>query len=44
MLAPGDNAPDFTGTLPDGRQLRLRDYRGRRHVVLFFFAKDFTPG
>jgi len=44
MLSPGDQAPDFTGTLADGRQLRLRDYRGRRHVVLYFFPKDFTPG
>jgi peroxiredoxin Q/BCP len=44
MISPGDRAPDFTGTLADGRQLRLRDFRGRRHVILYFFPKDFTPG
>jgi len=44
MLAQGDRAPDFEGTLGDGKQLRLRDFNGRRHVVLYFFPKDFTPG
>ena len=44
MLAVGDKAPDFEGTLSDGRPFRLRDYKGRRHVVLYFFPKDFTPG
>lgn len=44
MLSPGDQAPDFHGTLADGRQLRLRDFRGRRHVILYFFPRDFTPG
>jgi peroxiredoxin Q/BCP len=44
MLSPGDRAPDFSGTLADGKQLRLRDFRDRRHVILYFFPKDFTPG
>ena len=44
MTRKNDEAPDFNGVLADGRQLRLRDYRGRRHVVLYFFPKDFTPG
>jgi thioredoxin-dependent peroxiredoxin len=44
MIAPGDQAPDFTGALSNGEQLRLRDRRGRRHVILYFFPKDFTPG
>ena len=44
MLAVGDRAPEFEGPSGDGRQLRLRDFRGRRHVVLYFFPKDFTPG
>ena len=44
MIATGEHAPEVTGSLADGRQLRLRDYRGRRHVVLYFFPKDFTPG
>ena len=44
MIAQGDRAPEFEGTLAGGKQLRLRDFRGRRHVILYFFPKDFTPG
>jgi len=44
MIAVGEQAPEFSGALADGRQLRLKDFRGRRHVVLYFFPKDFTPG
>jgi peroxiredoxin Q/BCP len=44
MIAIGDAAPDFEGALGSGGQLRLRDFRGRRHVILYFFPKDFTPG
>ena len=44
MLSVSESAPDFEGTCSDGRQLRLRDFKGRRHVVLYFFPKDFTPG
>jgi peroxiredoxin len=29
-------APDFTLMSFDGRPVALRDYRGRRHVVLVF--------
>jgi peroxiredoxin Q/BCP len=44
MLEVGATAPDFTATLADGRTVRLRDLRGKRHVVLYFFPKAFTPG
>jgi peroxiredoxin Q/BCP len=44
MIAVGERAPEFEGTLAGGKQLRLRDFRGRRHVILYFFPKDFTPG
>jgi thioredoxin-dependent peroxiredoxin len=38
-----DKAPDFT--LPDenGKDVSLKDFRGR-NVVLFFFPKADTPG
>ncbi|MBN1613004.1 MAG: redoxin domain-containing protein [Deltaproteobacteria bacterium] len=29
-------APDFELTDSEGRQVRLSDYKGRRHVVLIF--------
>ena len=44
MLVVGDRAPEFEGTCGDGRQFRLKDFQGRRHIVLYFFPKDFTPG
>ena len=44
MIAKGERAPEFEGTLAAGKQLRLRDFRGRRHIILNFFPKDFTPG
>lgn len=44
MLTPGTLAPDFTATLDDGTEFRLADYRGKKHIVLYFYPKDFTPG
>ncbi len=44
MIAVGEKAPDFSGKMGDGKQFRLKDMQGRRHVVLYFFPKDFTPG
>ena len=44
MITVGHKAPDFEGTVADGKPLRLRDFHGRRHVILYFFPKDFTPG
>ncbi len=44
MIAAGERAPDFTGTIAGGAQIRLRDFLGRRNLILYFFPKDFTPG
>ena len=44
MVAVGEKAPEFEAKLGDGKQFRLKDYQGRRHLVLYFFPKDFTPG
>ena len=40
----GDRAPDFT--LPDqsGEVISLKDFLGKRSVVLYFYPKDFTVG
>ena len=45
-LNVGDTAPDFElpAVLRDRRtKFRLSDYRGSKHVVLAFYALDFSP-
>jgi peroxiredoxin Q/BCP len=44
MISQGERAPVFSGELADGTTLRSQDYRGERHLILYFFPKDFTPG
>jgi peroxiredoxin Q/BCP len=43
MLKIGDKAPEFALASDGGKQLSLKDFKGRR-VVLFFFPKANTPG
>ena len=43
MLQVGQPAPDFTLTTTSGTPFRLAGQRGR-HVVLYFYPKDDTPG
>ena len=43
MLAIGQSAPDFTLTTTTGTAFRLAEQRGR-HLVLYFYPKDDTPG
>lgn len=42
-LRVGDKAPDFTLPAISGKKISLRDYRGRRHVVLSFVPAAWTP-
>lgn len=44
LIRVGDAAPDFALEAPDGRTIRLSDYRGKKNVVLFFYPKDDTRG
>lgn len=40
----GDKAPAFSlPALPDGKTVKLSDYKGKK-VVLYFYPKDMTPG
>ncbi len=42
----GDIAPDFEVQAVTGAErhnLRLSDYRGKKHVVLAFLVADWTP-
>jgi len=43
-LKVGDLAPDFEGPTSDGTQLGLKDFVGKKNVVLYFYPKDDTPG
>ena len=44
MLRPGDKAPEFSLPDADMQSVSLSDFRGRRHVVLYFYPRDGTPG
>ena len=40
----GDKAPDFEGPTSDGSRLGLKNFVGKKNVVLYFYPKDDTPG
>jgi len=42
-LQEGDKAPAFTASTNGGGTLSLADFKGK-HVVLYFYPKDDTPG
>ena len=42
MIVAGTPAPDFTLRDQDGEEVSLRDYRGRK-VMLVFYPGDFSP-
>jgi peroxiredoxin Q/BCP len=43
-LKAGDTAPDFAGRTTNGTSLSLKDYLGKKNVVLYFYPKDDTRG
>jgi peroxiredoxin Q/BCP len=40
----GELAPDFTLQDQEGRFVSLSEFEHKKHVVLFFYPKDFSPG
>jgi len=40
----GEDAPNFEGPTSDGSRLGLKDFIGKKNVVLYFYPKDDTPG
>lgn len=42
-LKPGDDAPLFILPSSDGKKVNLTAYRGKSHVILYFYPKDDTP-
>ena len=43
MLKVGDKAPDFTLKSEEGKDVSLKDFKGKR-VLLYFYPKASTPG
>ena len=43
-LEAGEMAPDFALPASDGKTYRLSDYRGKRAVVIAWFARAFSAG
>lgn len=40
----GQPAPEFSLPASTGGEISLADFRGKQHVVLYFYPKDLTPG
>ncbi len=43
-LREGEIAPNFTLVSHEGTKISLSDYKGKKHVILYFYPKDDTPG
>ena len=44
MLQPGQTAPAFVLPDADMQTVSLSAFKGRKHVVLYFYPRDGTPG
>ena len=40
----GKKAPAFTLPSHQGGKVKLADFKGKKHVVLYFYPRDMTPG
>ena len=43
-LKEGKTAPDFILPSTGGVPVRLRDFQGKKNIILYFYPKDNTPG
>jgi thioredoxin-dependent peroxiredoxin len=43
-LSAGSTAPDFSLPARSGKTISLRDFRGSKDVLIYFYPKDDTPG
>jgi peroxiredoxin Q/BCP len=43
-LKEGKPAPEFSLSSSEGRKVSLKDFKGKKSVVLYFYPKDDTPG
>jgi peroxiredoxin Q/BCP len=43
-LSIGDKAPEFTLADPDGNRIGVRDFKGKKNLVVYFYPKDESYG
>ena len=43
-LKEGDKAPEFNLFSSNGKAVALKDFKGKKRVILYFYPKDDTPG
>lgn len=43
-LTEGNKAPDFKALASNGKEVGLKDFAGKKRIVLYFYPKDDTPG
>ena len=43
-LKENDKAPDFNLPASNGKTVSLKDFKGKKNVVVYFYPKDDTPG
>ena len=43
-LKEGGKAPEFKLPASNGEDVQLKDFKGKKRVVLYFYPKDDTPG
>src|SRR3990167_1594342 len=43
-MKEGDKAPEFKVVSNEGKEVSLKDYKGKAKVILYFYPKDDTPG
>jgi len=44
MLTANQIAPDFSVPNQKNQTIKLADYKGKSHIILYFYPKDDTPG
>jgi peroxiredoxin Q/BCP len=43
-LKPGDKAPTFSGPASSDATISLKDFKGKKNLVLYFYPMDNSPG
>jgi thioredoxin-dependent peroxiredoxin len=43
-LKEGNKAPEFNLPASDGKNVALKEFKGKKRVILYFYPRDNTPG